>query len=87
MAGRDYQRLAEIEVDAVTPDRQGFQLAGAGSDHAEYRLDLRFDLPLDPRTRSALGELLLHSELTIARRAPEPLAGALRARRDGAHRR
>ena len=66
----DYEPLADLEVDAVTPERQGFMLTGQGTDRAEYQLDLRFELPLDARTRSVLGELLSHSELTIARRRP-----------------
>src|SRR2546425_13182382 len=77
MDGPDFQPLAEIEVDQVRPEHQGFTLTGqgGGTDHAEYRLDVRFELPLDPRTRIVLGELLSHSELTISRRgagAPPP---------------
>ena len=85
MARLEFQPLAEIEVDEVKPERQGFTLTGQGPDHAEYRLDVRFELPLDPRTRAVLGELLSHSELTISRRAPTGLAAALRSRRDRAH--
>jgi len=70
MGHPEYQPLAEIEVEAVRPERHGFTLTGQGPDHAEYQLDLQFDLPLDPRTRSVLGELLSHSGLTISRRAP-----------------
>jgi hypothetical protein len=73
-----FQRLAEIEVDAVTPSREGFTLTGQGSDNAEYRLDLHFDVPLDPRTRTVLGGLLSQSDLTVLRRSPAPPAsGAL----------
>jgi len=88
MDGADFQPLAEIEVDQVKPEPQGFTLTGQGGgpDHAEYRLDVRFELPLDPRTRIVLGELLSHSELTISRRAPAAPLAALRARRDRAHR-
>src|SRR5437879_7310214 len=74
-----FQPLAEIEIDAVTPSNQGFTLTGqgAGTDRSEYRLDLHFELPLDNRTRTVLGELLSQSELTISRRAagihPRPL--------------
>jgi hypothetical protein len=81
-----FQRLAEIEVDAVKPERQGFTLTGQGPDNAEYRLDMHFELPLDPRTRTVLGELLSHSELTISRRPAATPITALRARRDRAHR-
>src|SRR5712691_2744548 len=79
-----YEPLAEIAVDAVTPERQGFMLSGPGRDHVEYHLDLRFDMPLDPRTRSVLGELLSHSDLIISRRAPGGLVQALRQRRNRA---
>lgn len=78
----DFQPLAAIEIDAVSPSRQGFTLTGQGADHAEYRLDVQFELPLDTRTRSVLGELLSHSELTISRRAASGLAQPLRSRRD-----
>jgi len=50
----------------------------------EYQLDLRFEMPLDSRTRTVLGELLSHSDLTISRRAPGGLAQALRQRRNRA---
>lgn len=87
MAGSEFQPLAEIEIDEVKPEREGFTLTGQGPDHAEYRLDVHFGMPLDPRTRSVLGELLSHSDLTISRRAPPSLTAALRARRDRAHQR
>ena len=84
----EFQRLAEIEVDAVRPEPQGFTLTGQGPDRTEYRLAVHFGMPLDPRTRSVLGELLSQSELTISRRAAPPKASGagLRARRDRAHR-
>ncbi len=84
MDGRAYEPLAEIEVDQVKPERQGFMLTGQGPDNAEYQLDLRFEMPLDPRTRTVLGELLSHSGLIISRRAPGGLAQALRQRRNRA---
>jgi uncharacterized protein (UPF0548 family) len=86
MDGSDFQPLAEIAVDQVKPEHQGFTLTGQGPDHAEYRLAVHFELPLDPRTRAVLGELLSHSELTISRRAFAAPLAALRARRDRAHR-
>jgi len=84
MDGTKYQPLAEIEVDAARPDPQGFTLTGQGADHAEYQLDLRFGMPLDAKTRSVLGELLSHSDLTISRRAAGGLVQALRQRRNRA---
>jgi len=80
----EYQRLADIEVEAVRPEVQGFTLTGQGPDRAEYRLDVHFDLPIDARTRAVLGELLSHSGLTISRRGAAPAAPA--RRRDRAHR-
>src|SRR2546427_12047025 len=82
----EYEPLAEIEVDAASPSHQGFTLMGQGPDHAEYQLDLRFEMPLDSRTRTVLGELLSHSDLTISRRAPGALVQALRQRRNRAPR-
>lgn len=72
-----FEPLANIEIDAVSPGPQGFTLTGAGPDHEEYRLDVHFGLPLDARTRSVLGELLSHAELTIARRPAAPPPGSL----------
>lgn len=63
-----FQSLLEIEIDAVTPSRRGFTLTGQGADRAEYRLDVHFELPLDPRTRKVIGELLTQSDVRIARR-------------------
>ena len=60
----------EIEIDAVTPSARGFTLIGQGTppDRSRYRIDLRFELPLDPRTRTVLGELLSQSGITVSRR-------------------
>lgn len=65
-----FQPLAAIEIDAVTPSDRGFTLTGQGvpPDRSMYRLDLRFELPLDPRTRAVLGELLSQSGITVSRR-------------------
>lgn len=82
MDGSQLKRLADIAVDVVHPDGNGFALSGQGSDRAEYRLDVHFDMPLDGRTRAVLGGLLAQSELTLWRRSP---AGAP-ARRERAHR-
>lgn len=80
-----FEPVAEIEVDAARPEPQGFTLTGQGPDHAEYQLDLRFDMPLDARTRTVLGELLSHSDLIISRRTPAGLVAGLRVRRERAH--
>jgi len=82
MEGSQLKRLADIAVDVVQPEGNGFALSGQGSDRAEYRLDVHFDMPLDGRTRAVLGGLLAQSELTLWRRSP---AGAP-ARRERAHR-
>ena len=78
--GPEFEPLAEIEVERVTPEAQGLTLTGQGPDRVEYRLAVHFDMPLDARTRAVLGELLSQSELTISRRAP----AALHARRAAA---
>ncbi len=80
-----FQPVADIEVDVVQPERNGFTLLGQGADRAEYRLGVHFDMPLDARTRTVLGELLAQSEVTISRRPPPPRAGEP-SRRDRAHR-
>lgn len=80
-----FQPVADIEVDVVQPERNGFTLLGQGTDRAEYRLGVHFDMPLDARTRTVLGELLAQSELTISRRPP-PSRGDEPPRRDRAHR-
>jgi hypothetical protein len=85
MDAAGFQQLADIEVDIVQPERNGFTLTGRGADRAEYRLGVHFDMPLDARTRTVLGELLAQSELTISRRPPPPPPGEP-PRRDGAHR-
>ncbi len=76
------KRLADIAVDVVQPEGNGFALSGQGSDRGEYRLEVHFDMPLDARTRAVLGGLLAQSELTLWRRAP----AATPARREHAHR-
>ncbi len=70
MDGSELKRLADIEVDVVQPEGNGFALSGQGSDGGEYRLDLHFDMPLDTRTRAVLGGLLAQSELTLWHRPP-----------------
>ena len=76
-----FQPLADIEIDAVSSSSQGFTLTGQGPDHAEYRLDMHFELPLDPRTRTVLGELLSQCELSISRRPPASVTRPLRSQR------
>jgi hypothetical protein len=85
MEAPEIQRLADIQVDLVKPDRNGFTLSGQGADRAEYVLEVHFDMPLDARTRAVLGELLAQSELSISRR-PLPALGPAPRRRERAHR-
>jgi hypothetical protein len=82
----EYQPIAEIAVEEVRADQGGFTLTGRGRDRAPYQLGLRFEMPLDSRTRAVLGELLSQAELTIARRTPPPRGTGLRARRRRADR-
>lgn len=64
-----FEPIITVAIEAVTPSDRGLTLTGQGSDRAEYRLDVHFELPLDPRTRRVLGELLSQSDVTVARRA------------------
>ena len=68
-----FVRVAVVEVDAVRPGPQGFILDGRGEDRSDYRLEMAFEMPLDPRTRSVLGELLTQSQWKLSRRVREPL--------------
>ena len=68
--GDGFVPVADIEVDAVRPERSGFVLHGRGADQAEYRVEMRLDIPVDQQTQTVLGELLAQSELRIKRRAP-----------------
>lgn len=63
-----FQPVADIEIDGVSPSDRGFTLVGQGNDRADYRIALHFELPLDPRTRTVLGELLAQADLAISRR-------------------
>ena len=81
MDGSQLKRLADIAVEVVQPEGNGFALRGQGTDRGEYRLDIHFDMPLDARTRAVLGGLLAQSELTLWRRMP----AETRAPRERAH--
>jgi hypothetical protein len=76
-----FVQVAEIEVDAVLPERSGFVLDGRGADGADYRLELHLDVPLDQRTQRVLAGLLTQSEWRVSRRVrPSPLGQLLRPR-------
>ena len=77
--------MTKIAVDEVLPEAHGFVLRGQGDDRAEYRVDLQFELPLDPRTRAVLGELLTQATVDVTA-VPAPPRVA-RPRRDKAHKR
>ena len=68
-----YLKVAEIEVNDVRPDQLGFTLQGKGADRADYRLEWRVDVPMDPRTKAVLGGLLAQSEVRVWRRAATPV--------------
>ncbi len=75
----DFVPVAEVDVDSVEPSGSGFVLRGFGADAAEYRMDMRMDIRVDPKTQTVLGEILSQSEWRIWRRAPR----TLRARQPG----
>ena len=82
-AGEGFVPVADIEVDAVRPERSGFVLQGRGADRAEYRVEMRLDIPVDQQTQTVLGEILAQSELRVMRRAPASMRrpAALRRRK------
>jgi hypothetical protein len=65
-----YQRLADIAVETVQLEPRGFTLHGTGPGETDYQVEVRFEMPLDGRTRAVLGELLSQAEITISRKAP-----------------
>lgn len=69
----DYVLMADIEVDAVRSGAQEFTLEGRGADDADYRLEMRMEMPLDARTRTVLGELLAQTDVRLLRRVRTPL--------------
>jgi len=64
-----FDLVALIPVDEVRVVGAGFVLQGRGTDRHDYRLDLRFDVPVDAKTRKVLAELLSEAELRVLRRA------------------
>lgn len=78
--GGDYLPVADIEVDAVEQAKGGFRLKGLGADAADYVLDVHFDMPVDTRTKSVLGELLSQSEWRVWRRVRQSLKPRYRSR-------
>ncbi len=68
--GDDYVPVADIEVEAVRPERAGFVLQGRGADRADYRIEMHLEIPVDRQTQTVLGEILAQTELRIRRRAP-----------------
>ena len=68
--GDSFVPVADIEIEAVRPERSGFVLQGRGADRAEYRVEMRLDLPVDRHTQNVLGEILAQSDMRVMRRAP-----------------
>lgn len=71
--GDEFLPVADIEVTAVEPLQSGFRLTGRGQDAADYRLEMHLDVPVNPRTRTVLGELLAQTEWRLWRRAARSL--------------
>lgn len=65
--------IADVTIDALRPSGRGFVLQGRGQDAADYELEMHLDLPVDERTRSVLGELLVQSAWRVRRRVRTPL--------------
>ena len=67
-SGDRFETVATVSVDEVRASGAGFVLAGRGTDRQDYRVELRFDVPVDAKTRKVLGELLSEVELRVLRR-------------------
>lgn len=74
-SGEGFVLIADVPIDAVRSTAAGFALEGCGGDGDGYRLELRFDLPVDARTRKVLGELMSQAAVRITRRPRAPLGG------------
>jgi len=68
--GEDFVPVADIEVEAVRPEKGGFVLQGRGADRADYRIEMNLEIPVDRQTQAVLGEILTQSEFKLRRRAP-----------------
>ncbi|MFQ5704905.1 MAG: hypothetical protein ACE5HT_12895 [Gemmatimonadales bacterium] len=68
-----FMPLAEIEIQAVRPVSSGFVLEGSAPDGAAYQMNMHLEMPLDQRTRTVLGEMLVQSAWSILRKAPSGL--------------
>lgn len=86
-SGNDRVMVADLEVSAVKPDRTSLVMDARGVDGSDYMLEMHFEMPIDRRTQTVLGELLAQSELRVwrtvrqslrsrARRVGDPVAGA-----------
>ncbi len=78
----EFFKVADLQVDTVHIERAGFVLKGRGADRAEYKIEMRFDFPVDKQTKSIVGEMLAQSELRVMRRAKTPLLRASRRKTD-----
>ena len=67
-SGDRFEVVAVVSVEEVRASGAGFVLAGRGTDRQDYRVELRFDVPVDAKTRKVLGELLSEVELRVLRR-------------------
>lgn len=65
-----FDLVADIPIEEVRASGTGFALAGRGADRQDYRLEVRFDVPVDAKTRKVLGELLSEAEVRVLRRTP-----------------
>ncbi len=62
--------VAKVEVDSARSVVSGFVLEGRGADGSMYRLDMHLEMPLDRRTQTVLGEMLVQSVWDISRKTP-----------------
>jgi len=68
-----FTAVATFETDAVQARGRGFVLEATGRDGVDYIMHLSLDLPMDPRTRNVLAEMLSQSACALWRRRRPPL--------------
>ena len=70
--------VADLEIASVRPDRSDIEMVARGADGADYHMNIHFEMPMDRRTQTVIGELLAQSEIRIWRSVRQPLKARAR---------
>ena len=62
-----FDLVADVPIEEVRATPEGFVLQGHGLDRSGYRLEMRLDWPVDPRTKRVLSEILSQAEVKVMR--------------------